>query len=132
MSMGDEHHPLSRLDEYLENLDLEALIKCKVDISQLNDDRFGGFLDQMHNAGGAEILSGIAVRAFQHYGILLKSANYDTTSKIMWGEYKTQEECIFVVASTAVTMSGVEVLREYKSQSAVERKFQFLKSPQHD
>lgn len=91
MSMGDEHHPLSRLEEYLETLDLEALIKCKVEKNQLNDDRFGGFLDQMHQAGGAEILSAIAVRAFNHYGILLKSVNYDTTSKIMWGEYQTQE-----------------------------------------
>ena len=41
-----------------------------------------------------------------------------------------RRECIFVVASTVVTMSGIEILQEYKSQSAVERKFQFLKSPQ--
>jgi len=113
MSMGDEHYPLSRLDEYLENLDLEALIKCKADISQLNDDRFGGFLDQMHNAGGAEILSGIAVRAFQHYGILLKSVNYDTTSKIMWGEYKTQEG---VVGSIDITFGHSKQHRPDKNQ----------------
>ncbi|MDO9592055.1 MAG: IS1634 family transposase [Erysipelotrichaceae bacterium] len=113
MSMGDEHHPLSRLVEYLETLDLEALIKCKVDKNQLNDDRFGGFLDLMHQAGGAEILSRIAVSAFNHYGILLKSVNYDTTSKIMWGEYQTQEG---VVGTIDITFGHSKQHRPDKKQ----------------
>ena len=100
MSMADDHHPLSRLLEYLETLDLESLIKCKVDIDQLNDDRFGGFLDLMHQAGGSEILSRVAVSAFNHYGILLKSVNYDTTSKIMWGEYQTQDGVVGAIDIT--------------------------------
>lgn len=100
MSMADDHHPLSRLLEYLETLDLEALIKCKVDIDQLNDDRFGGFLDLMHQVGGSELLSRIAVSAFNHYGILLKSVNYDTTSKIMWGEYQTQDGVVGTIDIT--------------------------------
>lgn len=40
------------------------------------------------------------------------------------------KECIFVVVSTDMSMSAEAILREYKTQSAVERKFQFLKSPQ--
>lgn len=40
------------------------------------------------------------------------------------------KECIFIVVSTDLNMSAEAILREYKTQSAVERKFQFLKSPQ--
>lgn len=40
------------------------------------------------------------------------------------------KECIFIVVSSKTSMSAEEILREYKTQSAVERKFQFLKSPQ--
>lgn len=45
----------------------------------------------MQNAGCASIMSDIAVKAFSHYGIKLTSANFDTTSKVMWGEYETDE-----------------------------------------
>lgn len=40
------------------------------------------------------------------------------------------KECLFVLASTKLTMSAAEILKEYKTQSAVERKFQFMKSTQ--
>jgi transposase len=39
-------------------------------------------------------------------------------------------ECLFVVASTKLSMPAAEILKEYKTQSAVERKFQFMKSSQ--
>jgi transposase len=41
-----------------------------------------------------------------------------------------EKECLFVVVSTKMNMKAIEILMEYKTQSAVERKFQFLKSPQ--
>jgi len=40
------------------------------------------------------------------------------------------KECIFEVVSTEMSMIAEAILRESKTQSAVERKFQFLKSPQ--
>jgi transposase len=43
---------------------------------------------------------------------------------------RLNRECLFVLASTKLGMPSEEILKEYKTQSAVERKFQFMKSPQ--
>lgn len=43
---------------------------------------------------------------------------------------RLDKECLFVVVSTKMNMKATDILKEYKTQSAVERKFQFLKSPQ--
>ena len=91
VNIADDHHPLSRLDEYFEDVDLESIFGIRIDPAKINDDRFGGFLDLMYNAGCGEILSEIAVRAFARYGIKLGNINFDTTSKIMWGRYETAE-----------------------------------------
>ncbi|NPE20463.1 DUF4277 domain-containing protein [Fusibacter sp. A1] len=40
--MNIQHHPLSRLDEYFETIYLESLLGHSVDVSKLNDNRFGG------------------------------------------------------------------------------------------
>lgn len=100
MSIADDHHPLSRLTEYFESIDLPALLNMPIDHEQLNDDRFGKFLDSMHVAGCSEILSAIAVKAFSNFGIQMGSMNYDTTSKIMWGDYKTTEGSIGTIEIT--------------------------------
>ena len=91
INVADDHHPLSRLDEYFENVDLESLLGHPVKKDQLNDDRFGGFLDAMHEAGCEKIYSAVSYNAFKRYGIKLSSMNFDTTSKVMWGEYQTEE-----------------------------------------
>lgn len=91
INVADDHHPLSRLDEYFENVDLESLLGHSVDINHLNDDRFGGFLDAMHEAGCERIYSTVAYNAFKRYGIKVSNMNFDTTSKVMWGEYETDE-----------------------------------------
>lgn len=91
VNMADDHHPLSRLNDYFENVDLETLFNIPINRSKINDDRFGGFLDSMQNAGCGSIMSDIAVKAFTRYGIKLTSANFDTTSKVMWGKYETDE-----------------------------------------
>lgn len=94
MNIADDHQPLSRLSEYFENTDLESLLGHSVDLSKLNDDRFGGFLDAMHEAGLQQIYSDITLSAFKRYGIKLSNINFDTTSKIMWGQYQTDEGTI--------------------------------------
>lgn len=91
VNIADDHHPLSRMHDYFEDLDLEAIFGMRVDPGKINDDRFGGFLDLMQNAGCSSILSEIAVRAFKRYGIKLGNVNFDTTSKVMWGQYETPE-----------------------------------------
>jgi transposase len=94
INIADDHHPLSRLDDYYRNKDLETLFGCPIDIEKLNDDRFGGFLDAMMDAGCSTIFSDISVSAFKRYGIKLSSVNFDTTSKVMWGQYETEEGTI--------------------------------------
>jgi len=91
VNIADDHHPLSRMHDYFEDVDLEAIFGMRVDPGKINDDRFGGFLDLMQNAGCSSILSEIAVRAFKRYGIKLGNVNFDTTSKVMWGQYETPE-----------------------------------------
>lgn len=100
VNMADDHHPLSRLSEYFENVDIETLFNMPIDRSKLNDDRFGGFLDLMQNAGCNKIMSEIAVKAFKRYGIKLSTINFDTTSKVMWGEYETADGNVGVVDIT--------------------------------
>ena len=91
VNIADDHHPLSRMHDYFEDVDLEAIFGIRMDPAKINDDRFGGFLDLMQNAGCSSILSEIAVRAFKRYGIKLGNVNFDTTSKVMWGQYETPE-----------------------------------------
>lgn len=91
INIADDHHPLSRLDEYFEHVDLDSILGQKIDPRKLNDDRFGGFLDAMTDYGCSALLSDVAVAAFKRYGIKLSNVNFDTTSKVMWGEYKTDE-----------------------------------------
>lgn len=91
INIADDHHPLSRLDEYFENVDLESLLGHSVNLSKLNDDRFGSFLDAMHEVGCEQIYSDIAFSAFKRYGITISNMNFDTTSKVMWGEYQTED-----------------------------------------
>lgn len=38
VNMCDDHHPLSRLDEYYEHKDLEGLFHKEINLSQINDD----------------------------------------------------------------------------------------------
>lgn len=91
VNMCDDHRPLSRLWEYYRYTDLEGLFHFPVQLNQLNDDRFGGFLDLFHEAGCRKIFTEIAAKAISLYGIEVKNINYDTTSKVMWGQYETTE-----------------------------------------
>lgn len=100
VTMADDHHPLSRISEYFKTIDIGSIFNAPIDLSKLNDDRFGGFLDLMHEADGAKIMSAVAVNAFNHYGIALSSVNFDTTSKIMWGEYETSEGTVGTIDIT--------------------------------
>ena len=112
MNMADEHHPLSRLGEYFENIDLESLLGHTIDITKLNDDRFGGLLDAMHDYGLSKLLSAVSLAAFKRYGIKLRNVNFDTTSKVMWGEYKAEDG----------TLESVEITFGYSKQKRFDKK----------
>jgi len=112
INIADDHHPLSRLEEYFENVDLESLMGHHIDRSKLNDDRFGGFLDSMVDYGCSKLLSEVSVSAFKRYGIKLSNVNFDTTSKVMWGEYKTDDG----------TVGAVDITFGYSKQKRFDKK----------
>lgn len=92
VNMCDDHKPLYLLNEYYEFKDLEGIFHYPVRLDQINDDRFGGMLDRFYEAGCRKIFSNIAAKAFLHYDIKIRNINFDTTSKVMWGLYETDEE----------------------------------------
>lgn len=91
VNICDDHHPLLRLQEYYDMKDLEGIFHCPIELSQINDDRFGKFLDAFYDAGPRRIFGELSTQAFLTYGIQVKNINYDTTSKVMWGVYETQD-----------------------------------------
>lgn len=91
VNICDDHHPLMRLQEYYDMKDLEGIFHYPIELSQINDDRFGKFLDAFYEAGPRRIFGELSTQAFLTYGIQVKNINYDTTSKVMWGVYETAE-----------------------------------------
>lgn len=92
VNLYDSHKPLYLMKEYFEEQkDLEGIFKEDINIEKLNDDRFANFLDKFYEAEPRKIFSQISAYAFATYGLTVKNINYDTTSKVMWGEYDTPE-----------------------------------------
>ncbi|MCK8826104.1 IS1634 family transposase, partial [Fuchsiella alkaliacetigena] len=85
----DGYKPLSAFQDYYRYKDLEGIFYHPIELSQLNDDRFGRFLDDFHQAGCRQIFMEASSLAFAEYGFKVKNINYDTTSKVMWGKYET-------------------------------------------
>ncbi|RQD69810.1 MAG: DUF4277 domain-containing protein [Tindallia sp. MSAO_Bac2] len=97
VNMCDDHHPLCRLEEYFAMKDLEGIFHYPIRHEQINDDRFGHLMDRLHDAGPREIFSRLAANAFLRYDIRVKNINYDTTSKVMWGTYETEDGKLGVI-----------------------------------
>lgn len=91
VNICDDHHPLYLLNEYYQEKDLEGIFHCPINLDQINDDRFGKFLDAFYEAGPRKIFGELSSQAFVNYGIEVTNINYDTTSKVMWGTYETEE-----------------------------------------
>lgn len=91
VNLCDAYKPLYRMKHYFEEKDIAGIFNTSIDITQINDDRFGGFLDRLFEADPRKIFSEISCQAFMTYGLTVKNVNFDTTSKVMWGEYQTPE-----------------------------------------
>lgn len=87
----DGYHPLYRINEHFREKDISGIFHHDMDINQITDDRCGNLLDAMHEADGRIILSELALKAFEIYGIKINNINFDTTSKIVWGEYESAD-----------------------------------------
>lgn len=91
VNMCYDHRPIYRLAEFYKRTDLEGIFHYPISLSQINDDRLGGFSDKFHEAGCRKVFAQIAANAITKYGIKIKNTNFDTTSKVMWGNYETEE-----------------------------------------
>jgi transposase len=100
INICDNHHPLYRLQEYFLDKDIQLLAGEHAELDLLHDDRFGDLLDRMFEAGPRAIFSAIATSAFLQYGLSIRSLNYDTTSKVMWGEYEGDDGRIGTISIT--------------------------------
>ena len=83
VNICDDHHPLYMLNDYFAEKDLEGIFHCPIDINQINDDRFGKFLDAFYKAGPRRIFAELCSQAFANYGIVVTNINFDTTSKVI-------------------------------------------------
>ncbi|MZQ99261.1 MAG: DUF4277 domain-containing protein [Acidaminobacter sp.] len=45
VNIADDHHPLSGMHDYFEDVNLEANLGIRVNLAKINDGHFGGFLD---------------------------------------------------------------------------------------
>ena len=100
INICDNHHPLYWLQDYFLDKDVQLLAGEHAELDLLHDDRFGDLLDRMFVAGPRAIFSSIATNAFLQYGLSIRSLNYDTTSKVMWGEYEGDDGRISVISIT--------------------------------
>lgn len=91
--LANGHQPLYLLEEFFsqETLDLNGIFKENLSNIKITDDKFALFLDNFFEANPKKILSEISSNAIIQYDIKVNSINFDTTSKIMWGEYSTAE-----------------------------------------
>jgi transposase len=96
----DGYHPLYKINKYFIEKDIVGIFHHDMDISQITDDRCGNLLDATFEAGGRNILSEIALKAFDIYGIKINNINFDTTSKILWGEYESEDKKLGVINIT--------------------------------
>ncbi len=86
--IDEGYRPLYAIQDYYQFKDLEGIFHHPIELSQLNDDRFGRFLDDFYQAGCRKIFTEISAMAFIEYGLAVRNINYDTTSKVMWGTYE--------------------------------------------
>jgi transposase len=85
--------PLYRLEEFLEEQDIELLLGAPVEAHNFNDTNLGRSLDAIFQAGPSGILTEIGIRAAETFGLDSSVVSYDTTSTSVWGDYRMSEAC---------------------------------------
>jgi transposase len=81
------YRPLYLLKDYYREKDLEGIFHHDISLDQVNEDRFGHFLEAMYRCDPRSIFTDLSISIFLEYGIKVKNVNYDTTSLVCWGEY---------------------------------------------
>ena len=90
--LGFVSAPLYMFSKFFEGKATEHLLGSGITAEQINDDRIGNVLDDLHEAGLTETFLGISMRAAEKYEVKVETGHIDSTSFHVDGEYANQEE----------------------------------------
>ena len=90
--LGFVSAPLYMFSKFFEGKPTEHLLGKGITAEQINDDRIGDVLDDLHKVGLTETFVGISLNVVKKYGIKVETAHVDSTSFHVDGEYTNQEE----------------------------------------
>ena len=90
--LGFVSAPLYMFSKFFDGKPTEHLLGAGITAEQINDDRIGDVLDDLHEAGLTETFVGISLNVVKKYGIKVETAHVDSTSFHVDGEYAKQEE----------------------------------------
>jgi transposase len=90
--LGFVSAPLYMFSKFFEGKSTEHLLGTGITAEQINDDRIGNVLDDLHEAGLTETFLEISMRAVKKYEVKVETAHVDSTSFHVDGEYANQEE----------------------------------------
>ena len=90
--LGFVSAPLYMFSKFFEGIATEHLLGTGVTAEQINDDRIGNVLDDLHEVGLSETFVGISLKAVEKYAVKVKTGHVDSTSFHVHGEYAKQEE----------------------------------------
>ena len=90
--LGFVSAPLYMFSKFFEGKATEHLLGTGITAEQINDDRIGNVLDDLHQVGLSETFLGISLRAVAKYEVKVETGHVDSTSFHVDGEYSNQEE----------------------------------------
>ena len=90
--LGFVSAPLYMFSKFFEGKATEHLLGTGITSEQINDDRIGGVLDDLHESGLNETFLGISLKALEKHEVKVETGHLDSTSFHVHGEYGKQEE----------------------------------------
>ena len=84
--------PLYRVSQAFERRPIEEVLGKGVTQQSLNDSALARHLDRFFNADCESVFSSLSLRSIDHEGLSLDRLQADTTSRLVFGEYKHEED----------------------------------------
>ena len=89
--LGFVENRLYIFPEFLENKPVKRLFGPEIEASDFNDDVLGRCLDEIYKYGVTKLFAEIAFSIGTTFGLLGKTARFDTTSLTVYGDYEDDE-----------------------------------------
>ena len=90
--LGFVSAPLYMFSKFFEGKATEHLLGAGITAEQINDDRIGDVMDDLHQVGLTETFVGISLNAAKKYEVKVEIGHADSSSFHVHGEYANQEE----------------------------------------